>query len=50
MRKIALSAKAIGGFGIDATYWFDTISKKLGLLNPTSSSNPKNNLKFTKFL
>ena len=32
MRKIILSQKDIGGFGVDATYWFDTISKKLGLI------------------
>ena len=32
MRKTILSANAIGGFGVDSTYWFDTISKKLGLL------------------
>jgi len=32
MRKIMLSANAIGGFGVDSTYWFDTISAKLGLL------------------
>jgi len=32
MRKIALNANTIGGFGVDATYWFDTITKKINLL------------------
>ena len=35
MRKIILDAKGIGGFGVDATHWFDTISAKLGLLKKT---------------
>jgi methyl-accepting chemotaxis protein len=35
MRKTILSAKEIGGFGVDAGYWFDTISKKLALLKKT---------------
>ena len=37
MRKTILSANAIGGFGIDSVYWFDTISKKLGLLKKTEN-------------
>jgi methyl-accepting chemotaxis protein len=37
IRKIILSANEIGGFGIDATYWFDTISKKLGLIKKTEN-------------
>ncbi len=37
MRKIVLSANAIGGFGVDSVYWFDTISKKLGLLKKTEN-------------
>ncbi len=37
MRKTILEAKSIGGFGVDATYWFDTISSKLGLLKKTEN-------------
>ncbi|MEA2100355.1 MAG: nitrate- and nitrite sensing domain-containing protein [Campylobacterota bacterium] len=37
MRQIILDAKSIGGFGIDSVYWFDTISKKLGLLKKTEN-------------
>jgi len=37
MRKTILEAKSIGGFGIDSVYWFDTISKKLGLLKKTEN-------------
>ena len=32
MRKIALDATTIGGFGVDAGYWFDTITQKINLL------------------
>lgn len=32
MRKIAFDVKTAGGFGINATYWFDTITKKINLL------------------
>ena len=32
MRKIASAADTIGGFNTSATYWFDTISKKINLL------------------
>ncbi|WP_418641115.1 nitrate- and nitrite sensing domain-containing protein [Sulfurimonas sp. ST-27] len=32
MRKIALEANTIGGFGVDASYWFDTITQKINLL------------------
>ncbi len=32
MRKIALNARTIGGFGIDAGYWFDTMTQKINLL------------------
>jgi len=35
MRKIILDQQNIGGFGVDATYWFDTISKKLALIKKT---------------
>jgi len=37
IRNKILNASEIGGFGIDATYWFDTISKKLGLLKKTEN-------------
>ncbi len=37
MRKIILSANEIGGFNVNATYWFDTISKKLGLIKKTEN-------------
>jgi len=32
MRDIAQNSSEIGGFGIDGTYWFDTITKKINLL------------------
>ena len=32
MRKVMLGAKEIGGFGVDASYWFSTITKKINLL------------------
>jgi len=32
MRNIALQAHTIGGFGVDASYWFDMITKKINLL------------------
>ena len=32
IRKILLSANEMGGFGVNAEYWFDTITKKIGLL------------------
>ncbi len=32
MRKIALQAKTIGGFNVNAGYWFDTITQKINLL------------------
>lgn len=37
MRTTILTSKGIGGFGIDPVYWFDTISKKLGLLKKTEN-------------
>jgi len=37
IRDVILSAHEIGGFGVDATYWFDTISKKLALLKKTEN-------------
>ena len=32
MRRIAFDTISIGGFGIDYTYWFDTITSKINLL------------------
>jgi len=32
MRQILINAKDIGGFNVDADYWFSTISKKINLL------------------
>ena len=32
MRKIALTTTSVGGFGVDATYWFEQISNKINLL------------------
>jgi len=37
IREVILNSHEIGGFGVDATYWFDTISKKLGLLKKTEN-------------
>ncbi len=37
MRLTILKAKTIGGFGVDGTYWFDTITKKLGLYKKTEN-------------
>ena len=37
MRDVILQANAIGGFGVNPTYWFDTISKKLALLKKTEN-------------
>jgi methyl-accepting chemotaxis protein len=32
MRQVAMAKSATGGFGIDAAYWFDTITKKINIL------------------
>ena len=37
MRKILTTAKEVGGFNIDAEYWFNTITKKIGLLKKTEN-------------
>ena len=37
MRDAILKEEGVGGFGVDATYWFDTISSKLGLLKKTEN-------------
>ncbi|RLA82310.1 MAG: hypothetical protein DRG78_07515, partial [Epsilonproteobacteria bacterium] len=38
MRQVILNTKGIGGFGVDGTYWFKTITAKLGLLKNTENS------------
>ena len=35
MRQVLSNANEVGGFDIDPTYWFDTITKKLGLYRKT---------------
>jgi methyl-accepting chemotaxis protein len=42
IRKKILNAKEIGGFNVDASYWFDTITKKLGLYKKTEDYIIKN--------
>ena len=37
IRNLIINANEIGGFGVDATYWFDTISKKLVLIKKTEN-------------
>ena len=37
IRNILLTSNEIGGFGVDSTYWFDTITKKLGLYKKTEN-------------
>ncbi|MCP4969333.1 MAG: hypothetical protein GY932_01920 [Arcobacter sp.] len=32
IRRIAFSAKTIGGFNVDSNYWFESITKKINLL------------------
>ena len=32
MRQVALNARTIGGFGVNASYWFDEITQKINLL------------------
>ena len=49
IRKVLIDAKEMGGFNIDAEYWFKTITQKIGLLKKTENyirdnlriSNPK---------
>jgi methyl-accepting chemotaxis protein len=42
MRDIALSATTIGGFGVNASYWFDTITAKINLLKKIDDHLNKN--------
>ena len=37
IRNILLTATEIGGFNVDAEYWFKTITKKIGLLKKTEN-------------
>jgi methyl-accepting chemotaxis protein len=37
IRNKILNANKVGGFNTDATYWFDTITKKLGLYKKTEN-------------
>ena len=37
MRNTIITAKEIGGFKVDSTYWFDTITKKLALYKRTEN-------------
>ena len=37
IREKILTANEIGGFNVDAQFWFDTISKKIGLLKKTEN-------------
>ncbi len=32
IRKVMLGANEVGGFGVDSTYWFDTITQKINIL------------------
>ena len=42
MRNILINAKEIGGFNIDADYWFKTISKKINYLKKVEDYIAKN--------
>jgi len=42
MRNILLTAHNIGGFNVDATVWFDTITKKLAILKEIEDYIAKN--------
>ena len=46
IRKTMLSASDIGGFGIEAEYWFDTITKKIGKLKKIEN-HLRDNLRIT---
>ncbi|MDC0933589.1 nitrate- and nitrite sensing domain-containing protein, partial [Arcobacteraceae bacterium] len=37
IRKVLLDAKEMGGFNVDAEYWFQTITKKIELLKKTEN-------------
>ena len=42
MRKILSDTREIGGFGVDASYWFDTITHKIDLLKNIEDYIAKN--------
>ncbi len=42
MRNILSKAREIGGFGIEASYWFETITKKINLLKDVENYIAKN--------
>ncbi len=42
MRRIAISKANIGGFGIDPSYWFKTITEKINLLKDVENYMSKN--------
>ena len=42
MRKILLKAHNIGGFNLDATHWFNTITKKISMLKEIEEYMEKN--------
>ena len=48
MRKGALEAHTIGGFEIDATYWFNQISKKINLLKEVDDYLAKHLIELAK--
>jgi len=42
MRKILANANEIGGFGVDASYWFKTITQKINLLKKVENHMARN--------
>ncbi len=42
MRQAATDATTVGGFGVSATYWFDTITQKINLLKKVDDKLSKN--------
>ena len=50
MRAIILNARNIGGFNVDATYWFETISKKISTLKEIEDYISKKLLPTTKVM
>ena len=60
MRKILENAREIGGFGVDASYWFKTMTAKINLLKKVenymaknlraSSKNAKNAVRISKLI
>ena len=42
IRKVILNANEMGGFNVDSPYWFDNITKKIGLLKKTENYIVKN--------